>query len=214
MTERRDLFKNVSAICGGGTNPAKFREIDFKVNRGFPHVEADMHTGERVRFYEDRIKNKIFLVNFMSIQDEQNFPVTRNLSKVVEQLGDKVGREVFVTSITLDPENDTLERLAEFARKHNAPSGWCFLRASAEDAGGLLQKMYHFGKNIGPQLGRIVFYGNGQANVWGSFPALIRPADAANRVTWVMPKEKPAVPRMAGPARLGENPYPWNNRAV
>lgn len=214
MTERRDLFRNVSAICGGGTNPAKFQELDLKVNGGFPHVEADMHTGERVRFYEDRLKNKVFLVNFMSIEDEKNYPVTKNLSKIVELLGDKVGREIFVTSVTLDPENDTLERLAEFARKHNAPSGWCFLRAKADEAGSLLQRMYHFGKGISPQLGRIVFYGNGQVNLWGSFPALSRPGDAANRVTWVMPKQTPATPRLAGPARLGENPYPWNNRAV
>lgn len=214
MTERRDLFRNVSAICGGGTNPAKFREIDLKTNGGFPHVEAEIHTGERARFYEDRIKNKVFLVNFMSIDDEQNFPVTANLAKTAQLLGDKLGREVFITSITLDPEKDTVERLAEFAKKHNAPSGWCFMRATSDDAGTLLQRMYHFGKNIGPQLGRIVFYGNGKANVWGSYPGLIQPEDAANRVTWVMPKEVPSTPRLAGPARLGQNPYPWNNRAV
>ena len=211
METRRD-FLTLSGTCGSKEEPS-VTTMEFNVRDGFPDVPADAHNGDCLRFYEDRIRNKAFVVNFMSIRDEHHIAVTENLAKTIKLLGDKVGREVFVTSISVDPEYDTLERLAEFAKKYDAPDGWSFLRVQADDAATLSQRMYHFNRGAG-MTSRLVFYGNGYARVWGSYPALILPEDAASRINWVLPKKKPVGLVRAGPSKPGQNPNPWNNRAI
>lgn len=214
MTERRTPELEAAGICSGGpVDTSKVRTIDLTKRGGFPDAVVDAHTGEKFRFYEDRIKDKVFLVNFMTIKNEETYPVTANLKKVAERLGDHMGRDVFINSFTMDPENDTLERLQEFALAHDVPSGWCFLRARrSDDAGAVMQRMYHF--NRGGVATGLVFYGNGRLQAWGSFPGLIEPDDAANRVKWVFATPKPEKIRRAGPRKLAELPELYHRRDV
>jgi hypothetical protein len=63
----------------------------------------------------------------------------------------------------------------------------------------------------------VVFYGNGSAGLWGSFPWDIRADDAANRVTWVMPQAAPKVGeklRRAGPRVFDMKDTRNHNREV
>ena len=63
----------------------------------------------------------------MSVKSEKKFPVTGNLAKVQELVGDKLGRGTFMVSITTDPEHDTPAVLEAFAKKHGAKEGWIFV---------------------------------------------------------------------------------------
>lgn len=211
MSSRRD-FLQIYSVCAGipGNGPAV--PIDLNARDGFPDVGAFVHTGEAVRFYEDCIQDKVFAVNFMSLGNAEHLAATRNLAATVKLLADKVGREVFVTSVTVDPHNDTVERLADLARELAAPPGWRFVRMLPVQSASITQRMYHH--NRGGANSRLVFYGNGKTHLWGSYPAMIRADDAAMRISWVFAKPRPEGLRRGGPARIGENPTPWNNRAV
>lgn len=219
MANRREVLTGLSGICGGGPgaiDPAKLYQVDLNVDGGFPKVWAESHTGERFEVYRDRVKQKAFLITFMSIREErERQAVTANLREGVRRFGDhRVGRDLFISSITTDPEHDTLERLQEFAARHQVPSGWCFLRMDSDDAQALNQRMYRFAK-IGLSA-RLVFYGNaqGNANAWGTFPAMIEPRDIAERIGWVLPQPRPATLRRAGPRRLWTYPEASHNREV
>ena len=141
---------------------------------------------------------------FMSLNDEGHFPITRRMADVVAELGDKVGRDVFVYSISRDPEHDTPARMQAYASELGAPKGWHFLTGTPQHCADLAFRMYRMSHSTLPGKRKVdvVFYGNGSAGLWGSFPWDIRADDAANRVTWVMPQAAPKVGeklRRAGP---------------
>jgi len=216
-TTRRDLLA-VSAGCGTDETiiPTSIHEIDPNVRCGFPDIPVTAHTGEKLRFYEDIIQEKVFVVNFFSISDDRLHKQTEKLGEVARKLGGKLGREVFMASITVDPENDTMERLAAFAREHNTPNGWRFLRVSGEDAAVIAQRMYHFNRGAAAGMGRLAFYGNGKGNgrVWGTFPVGITADDAVHRINGLIGRKKDALPKRAGPARRdgSDQKYAWSAR--
>jgi len=216
-TTRRDLLA-ASAGCGTDQTviPTSIHEIDPNVRCGFPDIPVVSHTGEALRFYEDIIRDKIFVLNFFSLGDDRLSRQTAKLVEVARLLGDKLGRDVFMASVTVDPENDTVERLAEFAREHGVPNGWRFLRVSGQDAAILAQRMYHFNRGAAAGMGRLAFYGNGRGGdrVWGTFPVGITPEDAAHRINGLIQEKPGRIPKRAGPAKRhgGDRVYAWSAR--
>ncbi len=100
----------------------------------FPNVPLVTHDGKTVRFYEDLIKDKKVLINFIYASCQKACPLsTAKLVQVQKQLGPRVGREIFIYSITLDPEHDTPEVLKAYAAKFGAGPGWLFLTGKRED---------------------------------------------------------------------------------
>ena len=103
-------------------------------HRRFPEIELTTHEGKRVRFYEDLIQDKVVSINFIFTSCPDSCPAeTAKLKEVYERLGDRVGRDIFMYSISIDPEHDTPEALKKFAEKFQTGPGWLFLRAEEED---------------------------------------------------------------------------------
>ncbi|HYO13112.1 MAG TPA: SCO family protein, partial [Thermoanaerobaculia bacterium] len=100
----------------------------------FPNVPLIAHDGQRVRFFDDLIKDKVVLLNFIYTTCPDACPMeTARLLEVQRILGDRVGKDVFFYSITIDPDHDTQPVLAEFAENWGIPKGWTFLTGSKED---------------------------------------------------------------------------------
>ena len=94
----------------------------------FPNPALTDHTGKKVRFYDDLIKGKIFLVNFIYTSCEAYCPMeTARVKKFQDLLGERMGKDIFFYSISIDPETDTPEVLAAYRKKFNAGPGWTFL---------------------------------------------------------------------------------------
>jgi protein SCO1 len=103
-------------------------------DRYFPNVTLDTHDGTRVKFYDDLIKDKIVLVNFIYAECVGICPaVTNNLVKVQRALGDRVGKDIFMYSLTLQPVHDTPKVLREYAEMHGVGPGWKFLTGAPDD---------------------------------------------------------------------------------
>ena len=66
---------------------------------------------------------------------------TPNLAKFQAALSERVGRDVFMYSITLDPTNDTPDVLKRYAQAYGAKPGWTFLTGKAEDIKMLRRKL-------------------------------------------------------------------------
>lgn len=94
----------------------------------FTNTRLRTHEGRTVRFYDDLLRGKVVLINFVFTGCSDICPgVTQNLAYVQRLLGERMGRDVFMYSLSLDPENDTPQRLAEYARTFDAGPGWLFL---------------------------------------------------------------------------------------
>src|SRR5690349_1174577 len=71
----------------------------------FPDVPLQTQDGKTVRFYDDLLKGKIVVINFMYAGCGDICPaMMMNLLDVQKILGDRIGRDIFMYSITLQPE--------------------------------------------------------------------------------------------------------------
>lgn len=108
----------------------------------FPTVTMVTQNGKEVEFYKDLIKDKIVLINFMYTECRGLCEETTDkLAEVQKALGKRLGRDVFIYSITLDPEHDTAEVLKKYADDHGARPGWTFLTGKADDIEALRQAL-------------------------------------------------------------------------
>src|SRR4051794_34763113 len=100
----------------------------------FPNVELTTQDGKVVHFYDDLIKGKIVALDLIYTTCQYACPLeTARLAQVQRLLGDRMGRDVFFYSITIDPDHDTPAVLKEYAEKFNAGPGWLFLTGKAAD---------------------------------------------------------------------------------
>src|SRR6266849_3628587 len=99
-----------------------------------PNIPLLTHEGKQVRFYDDLIKDKVVTINFFFSQCKEICPIViANLVKVQKILGDQVGREIFMYSFTLKPQEDTVAVLKHHTEMHGVKPGWTFLTGKPED---------------------------------------------------------------------------------
>ncbi len=66
--------------------------------------------------------------------------MTAKMSRVADRLGAELGGKVEVVSVTIDPEHDGPQQLADYAKRQGADrSGWIFLTGKPEQIEGLLK---------------------------------------------------------------------------
>ena len=107
----------------------------------FPNVELTTHTGAHVRFY-DLIKGKTVAIELIYTQCRFVCPLeTARLAQVQALLSDRMGRDIFFYSISIDPAHDTPNALKSFARKYHAGPGWTFLTGRSSDIELLSKKL-------------------------------------------------------------------------
>lgn len=100
----------------------------------FPNLPVVTQDGKTVRFYDDLLKGKVVVINFIYTNCPDLCPIsTARLAQVEEKLGDQMGRDYFFISMSVDPEHDTPERLKQYADAFGAGSGWFFVTGRPED---------------------------------------------------------------------------------
>jgi len=127
---RRQLFTDFATTKA----PIESRSASLGVEL-YTNPVLRTHENKEVRFYDDLMKGKQVVVNFMYATCEGACPlVTSKLVKVHEALRSRMGKDLFMYSISIKPEQDTPEALKEFAEMHQANlPGWTFLTGDPYD---------------------------------------------------------------------------------
>lgn len=93
-----------------------------------PDVELVDQDGKPVRLRELLSGEKAVVADFIFTTCTTVCPVLSGImSRMQEKIGDHLGRDVLMVSITVDPERDTPARLKAYARKWKARPGWVWL---------------------------------------------------------------------------------------
>lgn len=159
----------------------------------FPNVALLTHENEKVRFYEDLIRGKIVTVNFILTRCPDGLCplITANLVQVQRLLGERVGRDICMYTITLDPEHDTPAVLKAYAKTMGVKPGWRFLTGRPEDIELLRRKLGFF--DLDPIVDQdkenhsgVVLFGNEPRDWWAATPGLSRPAWIVEKILWVV----------------------------
>jgi protein SCO1 len=100
----------------------------------FPNVELTTQDGKTVHFFDDLLKDKIVVIDLIYTHCVDSCPLeTARLADVQRRLGDRVGKDIFFYSITIDPKRDTPKVLKAYAEKYHVGPGWLFLTGKPDD---------------------------------------------------------------------------------
>lgn len=181
----------------------------------FPEVTVYSHIGKKFLLYRDLLRGRVVIVNFFTILQHPFFPVTEHLLAVADRLGDQLGREVFMYSITLDPDDDTPLHLRHFALDYGVPDGWLFLSSGRAGVEAVTRRLFKTKTMCGFAFGHppnVVHFGNGSVGLWSRFVADIDPDLAVTKISWVREREPHrGPPRRAGPRRFNQADMPFSN---
>jgi protein SCO1 len=186
---RRNFFAGVAAVGApaiavvGNRVSAPRNAVVRAVGEGrknIPNVRVTSHEGKDYRFYDDLVKGKTVLINFFYADCTGICPrMTSNLAKIQAALGDCVGRDTFIYSISLKPQSDSPRKLSAYAGMHGIKpgSGWLLLHATHHDME-LLRERLGF-KDSDPGLDAdvnqhtgILRFGTDVYDKWSGYPLL------------------------------------------
>src|ERR1700756_5171126 len=88
--------------------------------RSFPNLGLITHLGRQVKFYDDLLRDKIVVLNFMYADCKGICPtILDNLKRVRKILDEAVKKDIFIYSLTIQPEVDTPAKLKDYAEMHH-----------------------------------------------------------------------------------------------
>ena len=106
----------------------------------FPNTQLTTHDGRQVSFFDDLIKDRTVAINFIYTACPDTCPLeTAQLIRVQQILGDRLGKDVFFYSISIDPATDTPRVLSEYRERFGAK--WTFLTGNEQEIGKLRRKL-------------------------------------------------------------------------
>jgi protein SCO1/2 len=187
-----------AAGTGGGSTASDLARQRIQ-RMHFPNVPLYTHEGKRVMFYDDLVKGKIVTMNFFFARCDEVCPmVMANLSRVQERVAADLNKRLFMYSLTLKPEEDTVDAIRQFREMHQARPGWTFLTGKAQD----LEKVRRgigfsypnpvVDKDKTQHIGN-VRYGNEPLMLWAACPGMAHADFIAESVSWMLHPEQSRI---------------------
>jgi protein SCO1/2 len=171
----------------------------------FPNATLYTHTGRPVKFYDDLVAGKVVAFNVIYTGCNGICPLsTANLRLVHESLGDHVGRDIFMYSLTIEPERDTPRVLRTYMRRYGVNDrGWTFLTGSAEDIKRVRTRLgfYDIDERVDNERTThtgMVRIGNEALDRWCMQPVAARPKQIARTILRMLPARTRAIPAATG----------------
>jgi len=164
---RRTLAMAMAAILLLVASLVFAADEEARAREYFTNLELINQDGETVRFFDDVLKDKVVVINFVFTNCEGACPlITHKLTLVRDGLEGKIGNPIQFVSLSLDPARDTPAAMKEFAQKHNADhEGWIFLTGKSENLDNIIQRLGQFTDDI-EQHSTMMLAGNVNAAHW------------------------------------------------
>lgn len=125
--------------------------------------------GRTMRFDREVVGDRIVVIDFVYTTCTTVCPVLSAVfSRLQKKLGDQVGKDVLLVSVSLDPVRDRPARLKAYAAKHGARDGWVWLTGEAEQVEQVLQGLGATTRNFADHP-PMVLVGDAKANTWSRF---------------------------------------------
>jgi cytochrome oxidase Cu insertion factor (SCO1/SenC/PrrC family) len=142
---------------------------DAQMRRGpefFPNLPVVNQNGETLKFYDDLIKDKIVIVMFIYTSCTDICPLTTaRMTLIEDKLGPAIGRDIFIVSMTVDPEVDTPEKLKAYSKSFATGPGWTFVTGKPEDIRAINYRLGERSKILSDHRNEIVL-GNDVTGEW------------------------------------------------
>lgn len=156
------------ALTGGVAAQAPQRPPEAReaARAYFSDVELIDHLGAKHRLYTDLLDDRVVAIDSMFTTCGAVCPVlSQKMKRLQELAGDRLGRDVVLLSITVDPERDRPAELKAYAERVGAKPGWYFLTGEPEAVRTALAKLGYAVEDIDAH-STIVLMGNEKTGLW------------------------------------------------
>ena len=148
------------AMMDKPAEPAKTTEVDL-----LDRVLVDQN-GTEVKFVSDVIADRIVVMDFVYTSCTTVCPVISAVfGQVQKKLGDQLGEDVVLVSVSVDPIRDTPQRLKAYAAIHNARPGWIWLTGDKRTVDTVLDGLGAYSTNFEDHPA-MVLVGDGRSGQW------------------------------------------------
>lgn len=107
-----------------------------------PDVDLVDQNGRHIHFYKDLVDGHTSAISFVFTSCTTVCPmISENFAKLQKLLGNRLGSDILLISISVDPLNDTPAKLRDFASKHGARPGWTLLTGDKREVDRLLRDL-------------------------------------------------------------------------
>jgi cytochrome oxidase Cu insertion factor (SCO1/SenC/PrrC family) len=142
---------------------ADMKNSDHKARRYFTDLPVVTSNGKEQRFFTDILKDRVVLISLFYTQCSEACPLTTNkVAQVQDLLGEALGRDFFLVSISLDPKTDTPAVIKKYAAKFGAREGWIFLTGKVANLKQITYRLGHTSPNIEAHNTRFILGNVGQ----------------------------------------------------
>ena len=132
----------------------------------FADVALTDQDSKAVHLESDLVANRIVVMSFIYTSCTTVCPVVSSImGKVQQQLGDRVGSEVQLVSISIDPQRDDARRLNDYARTFQNGPGWSWLTGSSQAVAATLKGLGSFSGDLKSHA-PLILVGDGNSRHW------------------------------------------------
>lgn len=140
--------------------PQRLRALNIPDSRVFDQ------DGRGLRFYTDLVQGKVVIMNFIFTTCTTICPpMAANFSRLQDLLGDQLGTEVHLISVSVDPVTDTPARMKAFGEKFHRKPGWTLVTGSKPEVDKLLKALKIFTPDKNDH-SPTVLMGNDALGIW------------------------------------------------
>jgi cytochrome oxidase Cu insertion factor (SCO1/SenC/PrrC family) len=154
-----------------------------KAREYFTNLELISQDGERLKFYDDVLKDNVVVVSFIFTNCQGACPLmTRNLTMIRDMLPDHLGKRIRFVSMSLDPVRDTPAAMKEFAQTHRADQdGWLFLTGEPENVNTVVSRLGQYTEDLEAHSTLLIAANVPEAH-WTKIPPTVPPAGVVERL--------------------------------
>jgi protein SCO1/2 len=173
--------------------PADDQATEIEGGLNIPDVTVRTQDGEEKSFYSDLVAGRTVAINFVFTTCTTICPpMGANFGRLQDELGERLGRDVHLISVSVDPTTDTPQRLKAWGAKFGARDGWTLVTGEQQTVERLLKALQVFNADINEH-SPVVLIGNDAAGEWTRAYGLAGPKKLEEIVTRVEHAGDPAA---------------------
>jgi protein SCO1 len=175
-----------TSVSAAKDDPGKTSPAD----RYFGDAVLTNQDGKQLKLYTDILKGKVVIINSFystcSSVCKVTIPVFKQLQ---DDLGERVGKDVRLVSITVDPESDTPAVLKQYAAGVGAKPGWDFLTGDKQTVDQVLYKLGLY-TEAKEDHSNVFIVGNEPTGLWKKVLGIAPPYEIRRSVESVLGDQK------------------------
>lgn len=142
--------------------------------------------GNTVDLYRDAIADHVVVIHSFYTNCTSSCPVTMNTLKTLQsKLGDRLGQDARLLSISVDPARDTPAVLKAYAQRVQAKHGWLFLTGTQDQVTAALKRIGQYVDEPTAHMDLLVA-GNARTGLWKKILGMAPTAQAVASIMGVV----------------------------